>query len=141
MISSQKEEDLPVRKRVTFTYRESLKNRMKEKLQNRSVHTVYLLNEGRIPISTLFTGKNSLVQRKKKGTQGRKTKFGTLEEELFNWFLVLRARKMFITDSMLLKKANKIKGEIIEDSRDAFFANLHWRIAKSGGFLDFAKKK
>ena len=106
MISSQKEEDLPVRKRVTFTYRESLKNRMKEKLQNRSVHTVYLLNEGRIPISTLFTGKNSLVQRKKKGTQGRKTKFGTLEEELFNC-LALRAKKMFITDSMLLKKANK----------------------------------
>ena len=141
-ISFKKEEDLPVRKRAKVTYSESLKNRMKEELKNRLVHTVYLLNERRIPVSTLFTWKNNLVQHKKKATQGRKTKFGTLEEELFNWFLVLRARKMFITDSMLLRKVNKIHGEIIEDSNMSLTAREPYKTFKcSNGWLQNFKKR
>ena len=70
---------------------------------------------GDIPRSTLNDWKNQLKKPHKKGNQGRKTPFIIMEEELFDWFLTLRARKFSVSNSKLQKKALKIKANILED--------------------------
>jgi len=75
-----------------------------EKLKELSIQEVYLLYMGDIPRSTLNDWKNQLKKPHKKGNQGRKTPFIIMEEELFDWFLTLRARKFSVSNSKLQKK-------------------------------------
>lgn len=130
-------------KRVKVSYSNSLKTRVIESLKTHTLHTVYLLNKRRIPTTTLSTWKASLqVPTKKKGTQGRKTKLRILEEELFSWFLMYRARKIVVADHMFQKKAKKIQEEIAEDNNlSAHVKALYIDFKASNGWIDKFKKR
>ena len=101
--------------KVKNIYSKAIKQEVESKLKERSIQEVFLLYNGDIPRTTLMDWKNKLKTHKIKGKQGRKTPFLLLEEELFDWFLILRARKISVTNTKLQKKALKIKKNILED--------------------------
>jgi hypothetical protein len=65
-----------------------------------------------------------------------------LEEELFEWFLVLRARKISVTNTTLQKKARKIKAKILEDDGiNAATKNLYKGFTASDGWTKNFKRR
>ena len=77
---------------------------------------VYEASSHKIPIRTLYFWKKNPDGRRK---SGRKSKWPVLEEELFEWFLIARARKMSVSDQDLRTKAVKIAQKYVERANQA----------------------
>jgi hypothetical protein len=74
-------------------------------LNKKTIVDVHNQYSGRIPIRTLYFWKRFPSKRQ---NCGRRPEYEDLEEHLFEWFLMARARKIAIKDVDLKRKAEKI---------------------------------
>jgi hypothetical protein len=96
---------------------------------------VFNLYGGKIPMRTLYFWKKSPSKRLK---SGRKTPYEDMEDHLFEWFLIARARQIAIRDQDLAKKAEKISTQYSTralDSGDLEYAQLYAEFKFSNGWL------
>lgn len=98
---------------VKARYSEETRKKAVNYLTNHSLAITFLHFIRRIPKSTLCTWRKNGASRK--GKSGRKTLLRILEEELFLWFLKWRARKVYVSQSTISKKALKLAKSIMAD--------------------------
>jgi hypothetical protein len=73
-------------------------------LLSSSVISVFHVYDRKIPISTLYSWKNSNSVERKPGS-GRRVTNPEFDEDLFEWFLTVRGRGVKVSDALLQKKA------------------------------------
>ena len=140
--------DAPKAIKVKVGYSKELKRDLKNYMKDHSIYQTYLYCNRRVPRSTLYDwfmelkiNKNAKTTQSK---QGRTTPFLILEEELFEWFLKARARKIIMTQSSLVIKALKICKEILMDENLVLTPDkkeAYTKFGASNGWIDRFKTR
>jgi hypothetical protein len=114
---------------------ENFRSRVSDLFKEKTVLDVFNLYGGKIPMRTLYFWKRSPSKRAK---CGRRTPYEDLEEHLFEWFLIARARKIAIRDQDLSKKAERIATQYSTKALaagDLEYAQLYAEFKFSNGWL------
>ena len=119
-------------KKQRITWGERVKTEAIELLKTSSVVNVYDTFNQRIPLSNIYRWRKALSGKRKVGS-GRKPISQELDNVLFEWFLVGRARKIDIDDDILQRKALKFNRAPPQPAQD-FKASNGWLWGFKGGF-------
>lgn len=134
------------RVKIKVSYSTQLKRSAQSYLKEHSLSNTYIHYDRQIPYSTLYDWKKTLKVSASdvKGKSGRKSPFKLLEQELFEWFLKCRARKLLVSQTTLVTKALKIAKSIVTDPSielSALDKKAYIDFSASNGWVDKFKAR
>jgi len=133
-------------KPLRISWSEKVKAEALEMMKTLNVVQVYDAFKQRVPISNIYRWKKAATSKRKVGS-GRKPISEEVDNLLFEWFLVARARKLDIDDEILRNKALKFAGSLTRPMSDFKCSNgFLWRFKKRFNIVKrcistFSKKK
>lgn len=138
--------NVPKSIQVKAGYSNELKKELKNYMKDHSLYQTYIFCNRRVPRSTLYDWYMEITKPKKTGAgkQGRSTPYRILEEDLFEWFLKARARKLIVSQSAFVTKALKICKDILVDENVELLQeerNAHIKFGASNGWMDRFKRR
>lgn len=131
----------PKKIKVLNRYPQKLKKEAIDYLNEYGLHATFLYYGRVIPRSTLHDWSKVMKSSQK---PGRKTPFELLEDYLFTWFLIQRARKLPIRDTDVQKKALIYSKRILLDEEILLKVEektLYENFSASAGWLDKFKQR